>query len=193
MDSPVIVCPKCKAPLPMERANAAEMAPCPGCRKPLRFSVFPALFNPPEAASTGEAISLENEAACFFHAQKKAVVACEGCGRYLCSLCDVETLGQHLCPSCVESGQRKEKLKSLVNRKVGYDRMALTVAIAPILIFYFTLFTAPAAIYIALRHWKDEVSIVPRHAKLRYVLAILIALAELAFWGFYFSSIFREQ
>jgi hypothetical protein len=49
------------------------------------------------------------------------------------------------------------------------------------LIFYFTILTAPATIYIVLRHGKAEGSIVGR-SKWRMVVAFIIALLQIAGW-----------
>jgi hypothetical protein len=60
--------------------------------------------------------------------------------------------------------------------------MALSLALLPLLIFYFTILTAPMAMYIALRYWNAPRSIVHR-TRIRYVLALLIAAAQMAGWG----------
>jgi len=60
--------------------------------------------------------------------------------------------------------------------------MALALAAYPLLIFYFTIITAPAALFVAIRHWNSPSSIIPR-TKIRFVLAIITALMELAGWG----------
>ena len=36
-------------------------------------------------------------------------LACDNCGRFLCSLCDVDIGAGHQCPACLESGKRKRK------------------------------------------------------------------------------------
>ena len=60
--------------------------------------------------------------------------------------------------------------------------MALALAIYPLIIFYFTIITAPAALFIALRHWNSPSSLIPR-TKIRLVVAIVFALLEIAGWG----------
>jgi hypothetical protein len=65
-----------------------------------------------------------------------------------------------------------------------YDNLALALAAWPIIIFPFILFTiitAPAAIYVVLRFWGSTHSLLPR-TRYRFVLALLIALAELVGW-----------
>ena len=133
----------------------------------------------------GEAVMEETESSCFYHPQKKAVLPCEGCGRFLCALCDCEFNGQHLCPTCLETGRTKGKIKSLENRRTLYDTIALSLAILPIglIVFWFlTIITAPMALFMAIRYWNAPRSIVHR-TKIRYVLAMIFATLQIAGWG----------
>jgi hypothetical protein len=180
MDS-VLQCPKCKTTL-TETFVGAEFARCVGCASPLQVEVFPAMFRRHTPGRDGEAVVLETEASCFYHPQKKAVLPCEGCGRFLCALCDCELHGQHFCPACLETGKKKGKIKRLENERVLYDDLALSLAVLPLLIFYFTLVTAPIALYIAIRYWNSPRSIV-RHTHWRFVVAIIFATLEMAGWG----------
>ena len=47
--------------------------------------------------------------------------------------------------------------------------------------FWFTVFTAPAAIFVALRYWKAPSSLLQR-SKIRFVVALLIAGLQVAGW-----------
>ena len=155
---------------------------CSGCGAYIQFDVFPALLKGTARGQRAEGIILDDESSCFFHPTKKAAVACEGCGRFLCSLCDIEFDGRHLCPACIESGEKKGKMEKLQNRVVRYDSISLAVAIIPMLIFYITLITAPVALYLAIRHWNDPMGILPR-TRVRFVLAIIIAGLQVTGWG----------
>ena len=165
--------------------NQPDFAPCPACGLPLLTEVFPALFRKASAPQSGQAILVEGESSCFFHPQKKAVLPCDSCGRFLCALCDCPLQGQHFCPTCLEAGSTKGKIKSLENQRTLYDQIALSLAILPLLIFYFTLITAPMALYIAIRYWNAPRSIV-RGNKIRYIIAIIIALLEIGGWTILF-------
>src|SRR5258706_13895152 len=145
MSSSLLLCPKCKGALGESIFNQAELIPCPVCATPIQVEIFPALFRTAAAGREGEAVLIEAEATCFYHPQKKALLPCEGCGRFLCSLCDCELHGNHYCPACLEVGRTKRKIKSLENERTLYDSIALTLAIAPLVIFYLTFITAPAA------------------------------------------------
>ena len=148
---------------------------------PLAVEIFPALFRPAGGAQPAEALIVESEASCFYHPQKKAARACEGCGRFVCALCDCDLHGQHFCPACLESGKTKGKIKSLDQQRTLYDSIALVSALLPLLIFYFTIITAPLTLYIAIRHWKTPLSIL-RRSKIRFIIAIIIALLQIGGW-----------
>ncbi len=187
--SGLISCTKCKAALPGEGYNTAALAPCPNCGAWLQVQVFPALFKGLAAGQAGENILVEAESSCFYHPQKRAVVPCDGCGRFLCALCDCEFNGQHLCPTCLETGKKKGKIKNLQNHRMLYDNLALALAVFPLLIFWFTIVTAPMALYLGIRYWNAPSSIVPR-TKVRLLLAIILAGLQILGWVvfFYFIS-----
>lgn len=159
---------------------------CPGCFLALETWVFPALFKGPVIGQAADAVMVDGEAACFYHPRKRAAVACDRCGRFLCNLCDVELDRKHLCPQCLESGLARGEQQTLENRRVLYDSVALSLAILPLLFFYFTILTAPVAIFVAVRYWKKPGSIVKR-TRMRFVMAILIASLEIAGWATLFG------
>ena len=186
-----ITCTKCAAPLPVEQLNSPDFVSCPVCNRLLQVEVFPALLRGPVLGQAGERLGAENESACFYHSHKRAVIPCEACGRFLCALCDCELNGQHLCPVCLESGKKKGRLKSLQNHRTLYDNLALALAIFPLLIFYFTLITAPMALFLSIWHWKTPSSIIPR-TKVRFVIAIILASLQIVGWIVAFYFIFRS-
>jgi len=183
--NPLTACPKCRAWLLDDVFNRQEMAPCPSCGAQLQIEAFPALFRKIDPGQSAEPVMLEGESSCFFHPQKKAVVPCAGCGRFLCALCDCQLDGQHLCPTCLDTGMSKGKITALDKQRTRYDTIALGLALAPILIFYFTLITAPMALFVAIRYWKAPRSLVRRNS-IRFILAIIVALCEIGGWTVFF-------
>jgi len=169
-----------RALLPLHAASVHTA--CKACGSAVRLDAFPALFRETAPGRGGEDLLVEDESSCFYHPAKRAVVSCAGCGRFLCSLCDVDMNGRHLCPRCIEAGVDKGSLERLRKDYTYYDEIALALAIIPILMFWVTLVTAPIALYIAIRYWHAPVSAVPR-GKWRYVTAIVIAGVELVAWG----------
>jgi hypothetical protein len=137
----------------------------------------------------------QGESSCFYHPHKRAVLPCESCGRFLCSLCDVELSGQHLCPGCLETGKRKGRLEQLQNHRLRYDKIALGLAVLPVLLIataWFTIVTAPAAMFVAIRHWKSPSSLLTQ-SKVRFVVAMLIAGLQLAGWGWLVIVLLRGR
>jgi hypothetical protein len=178
-------CPHCGAPLPATLCNTPRTVACAACRGWLNAAVFPAFFRPVATGVAGERIEVEGDASCYYHAGRQAVLACEGCGRFLCALCDVPLGGQHLCPACIEAGKKKGRLPNLHKHRVLYDDVALALAVYPIVIPLFgwaaSILAAPASLVVAFRHWNTPSSVVPR-VRWRFVVAILFALLEIAAW-----------
>jgi hypothetical protein len=191
MSPRAVSCTKCSAEIPPASYNTADMIPCPSCGTPIQVAVFPALFRE-MASRPGESILSEGEAGCFYHPDKRAVIACDTCGRFLCGLCDLELNGRHICPACLEIGRKKKSLTQLENRRVRYDSIALLLATLPILVWPFTIFTAPAAVFFAIYGWKKPKSITGGGWYVRAVLAILLGLLQIAGWVAGATFLFRS-
>jgi hypothetical protein len=168
--------------------NSAELSACSSCKALLRADVYPALYKSLPVGLSGEALHMDKEASCFYHPRKKAVIPCSACGRFLCALCDVKFNGNHLCPACLEKGKTKRKIKNLENHRTCYDTIALLVATLPMLIYWFTILTAPLTIFLTVKFWKAPSSIIPR-TKVRFVLAALIAGLQITGWILVFSNL----
>jgi len=179
--SSVLACSKCNTRLPPEFINAEPWRECPSCSFPLKLEIFPAFFRPLEKGSIGEALVIDTQASCFYHPNKQAAVVCASCGRYVCSLCDVEYEGQHLCAPCLEASQKKGKIKSLESRRVLNDTIAFHISLASFLIFYLSFIGAPIALYWAIKHWKSPTSIL-HQSKIRLILAIILSVLQLLVW-----------
>ena len=181
MNGSTISCTKCHASVPEFFFNQDALAPCPACNAPLQVEVFPALLKPLAEGKPGETILVEGEASCFYHPQKRAVIPCAACGRFLCALCDVELNDEHLCPVCLEAGRKKGKLTQLETRRTLYDSSALMLAGVPLLVICFWPFwfvTAPTAIILAILSWYKPSSIIHR-TRLRSYLAILLGVLQI--------------
>src|SRR6266567_8953276 len=175
-------CHHCKAALPQSVLDTPDWAHCPECGTLFRMLGFPAAFRRLDTGAGAATVLMEGESTCFYHPQKKAVLPCEGCGRFLCALCDCELHGQHFCPACLEVGRKKRKIKSLENARTLYDSIGLALAVAPLVIFYLTFITAPAALFVAFRYWNAPRSIVHR-SRIRLVLAMIFASLQIVGWA----------
>lgn len=169
-----IDCPACQHPVPEESWNLP--AECGFCGAQLEVVAFPAMFAPPAVASP-EAIAESSEAACFYHPENRAVVPCDGCGKFLCAVCDLDLDGRHLCHECLDRGI-KGNAASIEDRRVLWDSMALGLTTWPLFGVYLPIFTAPIALFLAFRHWRAPASIVPR-TRIRWVIAVVLAIAEI--------------
>jgi hypothetical protein len=179
--NPLIACPKCRAWLLEDVFNRHDLALCPACGNPLQIEVFPAFFRKIAPGQSAQPVMVEGESSCFFHPQKKAVVPCAGCGRFLCALCDCEFHGEHYCPACLDAGKTKGRIVALDRQRTRYDNIALAIALVPMLIFYFTIVTAPMTLFIVIRFWKAPRSLV-KPGSFRFILALIVALLQIAGW-----------
>lgn len=175
-------CTKCWTPLSAEFLNIEEFRECPNCSSKMRVEVFPAYFREIQKGSAGEALLADTESSCFYHPQKRAAVVCSECGRFLCALCDLDVEGKHFCPGCLETAKEKNKITSMQNRRTIYDTMALHLVFFGLLIFYFSVVTAPLAIYFCIKHWRTPTSLVRNPSKWRFILAMTLAILQILGW-----------
>lgn len=174
----MILCPSCDSILPswLLRSGQTQNV-CPSCFHNISVEVFPALFRQRQELKPEQLQVAEGEACCYEHSTKRAVEACHRCGRFLCALCEVQVEGRVWCPACLQPGSDKP-VRAIESTRVLYDSIALALALWPILTIYFTVLTAPATLFVAIRFWKRPSSLVPRN-KWRLVVAVCLALAEL--------------
>jgi hypothetical protein len=181
LDSSLVKCSKCQALLFPGLFNLGELSPCPSCQSLLDIEVFPAILSTPTAALP-EAILVEGESSCFYHPGKKAAIICEGCGRFLCALCDLELNGRHVCPVCLEAGQKKAKFKDLENSRMLWDRLSVQLALLPLVFMWpATIITAPITLYLVLRYRKSPCSITGR-SNFDFIVAGVVAVLQIALW-----------
>jgi hypothetical protein len=88
-------------------------------------------------------------------------------------------------------GKKKRKMKSLETQRVLYDDIALALAIIPVIFIWPTIITAPMSIFIALRHWKTPLSIVPR-TKIRFIIAMFLSGLQITGWVFLFFKLLAK-
>ena len=178
---PAPSCTKCSTPLPAEYLNSGQYGPCIKCESLVRVEVLPAYFREEAKGSAGEALVIDTEASCFYHPQKRAAVVCSSCGRFLCSLCDLEMDSAHYCGPCLEAAKEKGKIATIENTRRLYDQMALQLVLLSFFFFPAMIVTAPMAIYLSVKFWNKPQSIVGGRPKIRF--GIVIGLASLQLLG----------
>ena len=167
-------------PLPRWELAAGGWTACTLCGADNLVRAFPAMFTPVDA-SARPAAALDGEAACYDHPNKRAVAACQQCGRFVCRLCAVELGALTWCPTCVAAGSGQAKAANLDTSRTLYDSIALTLPLASLIMWPFTALAAPAALVFAVARWSRPRSLV-RRTRVRFVAAILISAAEVVAW-----------
>ena len=175
LQPPLTHCHVCLATIPYAPGGAPVVCRCGVMSRAL---VYPAIFRL-RGDSAGEAIQTPGESACFAHEDKRAVAACDSCGRFVCALCRIEWGSRVLCPACVNAAEKRTDL--LVRSRTMYDSMALVTAVGSLIIFTLSLFAAPVAIYLAIRALRAPRSLVPR-TMARAWFALGLGLLEVGGW-----------
>lgn len=174
-------CPNCGSLFNLAAPIVNLQQSCPSCKTKLQIDCFPALLKPKQAKATDIYLDEKSNASCYYHPDKKAIVPCSSCGRFICSLCDIEFEGQHICPQCFQKGRTRKKLKNLEKTRFLYDCFAMDLSVISVLIFYFSIITSPIVIYIVFRHWNSPRSII-HTSRIRFVIGISVALIQLVIW-----------
>ena len=174
-----LACPKCATSLDCPSSSELARVVCNRCDSILEVTVFPALASP-VPVHVGPEPKLDGmEGGCFFHPQSRAQQACETCGRFLCALCDLEIQGEHLCPSCLDSGRHKQNIEMLVQRRLVPDRAAMALAVYPLVLYPLLVITAPLSLFYAIRAFGGPKSPVAEGWRTRAILASVIAVVEI--------------
>lgn len=104
--SPTGTCSLCMAPLP-----ESGQEECPRCKARYhrdcweynhsRCAVY-ACEPPGEAQVAAGDVAAGTLPHCAYHPANERILDCRGCGRSICSLCDLVVRGRHYCPACTE-------------------------------------------------------------------------------------------
>ena len=141
------------------------------CGASLQVEVFPAFFRRTAPGREGDPILVEGESSpAFDFRRRRRWSRARPAGSFFCALCDCEIKGQHLCPACLESGQRKKNIRGLEDMRVLHSRQALVLALVPFFI------SGLAAIYVVLRYRKEPGSLV---APMRWAFPAALILGSL--------------
>ena len=170
-------CEKCSARLAVNGLDIFSR--CPECRTTQKVVLFSALEKEPEKGVLAEAV-VEDNAACINHPDKAAAVLCDGCGAYICTLCEIAVEEQQLCPTCFNN--RLSDFSTINKKTVLHDAHALSLSFFAILVGPIALILAPIAIGMILFYWNKVNTPYPR-SKWRFIVAFIIALLLFIGWG----------
>ena len=172
-------CTKCNAAIAAPQYNRGQMSACPACGSKIMAAVFPALLQAAPPPRRGEWVVDGAESSCFYHPRKRAAAICDLCGRFLCSLCDVQAGSSHHCPNCL--GRAQNASGEVLTRRATFDTLAVVLAVIPLGI------TPLISLYLAIRHWADPPPLVS-HGRIRWCLAILLVAAQILAWTLLFTG-----
>jgi len=207
-----IRCASCQLPLldtPFLQGGSGQ---CSYCRSRLRVFLQKALYQPIGMAPPpllDEAPPAEGEAVCFYNPNRRATKVCDHCGVYISEAWAAPWGDMTICLKCLEQLRSKAQDQRFEASRTLWDNIALGLVWTPVvmgimalmtviayfmsfLIFAATLVTAPAALFVGLRHWNSPRSLAPR-GRGRLILALLLALAIILFWAGIFLSVFHVQ
>lgn len=160
------------------------MTPCPHCHTSSRVVMFPALANPRRKKHQPEPLAGSSESSCLYHPEYKASSICNTCGAFVCQLCEIHLQDDPICPACLERQTLGGKNRILKKNHYLWDNISLALAFfvpASLALWFMSLFSAPYALFLAVRHWKDP-GLLRKPSKLRMSLAALLALAQIGGW-----------
>lgn len=156
-----IACPDCGGDVtPMETPGGWQS--CPYCNKRLRIQVWPVARQKMNAAS-----AMPEQATCFFHPEKAFEACCQRCGRFVCTLCDLQLGAEHVCPTCFERGRTDTGLTGgkaeWRHRDTLYDSIAVAIGWAWIIVWPLIIAAIPAAVVLHVKYRKAPRSyLIPR-------------------------------
>jgi uncharacterized integral membrane protein len=184
-------CARCRREFPASPEELATLTACEGCANPVRVTLFPALGKTRADSALPETIVTEGESACFYHPEKRAVTPCDGCGRFLCALCDLDVNGQHLCPTCLESGTKKRRIETLERSRTRWDLIVGNLLLLCVLFFFAAPLIALVTLVIIVWFWQAPQSLVVnsrRRLVVHAVIALLLLAGSGVFWYFAFTG-----
>lgn len=139
MDNVPIGCPKCGTTWPVSGVNQNDPVPCPTCRTRVEVQVFPALARTRSGSESREKDSessrhqaMAGEAVCAQHPARRAVSACDECGRLVCGLCEVRHVDRRVCPNCFDGSHRGTTSRTSPISRILHGRIAFALACVPL-------------------------------------------------------------
>ena len=154
-------CPHCGGDVaPVESETGWQS--CPSCANRLQVRIWTVVHQ-----NTNAAVALSDQATCFFHPDKAFQACCQRCGRFVCTLCDLQLGAEHICPACFERGRTDSGTEGSKaewrSRDVLYDSIAVTLGWGWILFWPVFLAAVPIVIVLHVKYRKaPRAYVIPR-------------------------------
>lgn len=184
----IVRCSICDHALALPETVGGGTLTCSHCQQPTRLWLFPALYKSRKSA-TAQAVLEEGHSSCMNHPTKRAVSVCDGCGKFLCALCDIDWNGEHLCSACIEHRGSGDEDEALRTEYIHYDRVVFGFALLSIVFSFLGLLFAPIALFIGWRYWNAPWRPVP-YRKWGMIIYMLLAFLALCGWGLFLTFFF---
>jgi hypothetical protein len=193
-------CASCQTPLTDKIFHGDTATECGFCGRTIRAFLLPKLYQSASAAPPSLPVEApaEGESTCFYSPNRKATKVCGHCGVFVSDAWAAQWGSETVCLKCLEQLRSKNVDQRFEASRKLWDNIALGMIVVPFVVAFLllctligypfafmvlmlTLFTAPAAIFIALRYWNAPRSLVPR-GRMRLVLALLFGVFLLCAW-----------
>ena len=172
-------CPKCRKDMTVVYSGNQIAQVCSVCAATLQFYLFPGLLRKADGeADSTSMLSGSGDATCHFYPELKAEIVCDECGCFLSEKASIKWGSRDLCMPCLHNLREKKRSIDFQAKTKVYDNRALALVtwLAP-----FTLFTAPIALFILIRHRKESLGFIPR-SKARWWLAMVLSILWIVAW-----------
>lgn len=174
-------CPRCSRPLDhatLQDGNAF----CPHCGSRFEARVFYPNRRTLAVQQIAQQVS-DQATPCAYHERNAAVAACERCGVFICSLCEMTTDSGKLCPSCFDRLAQETAQGGATQTRIR-DYGSLAMLSAGVGLLMAVILGIPGGIlawYFAIKAWRNPEQ--SSAGPVRLILAMLIGLLDTAFGG----------
>ena len=176
--SATLQCPRCRGVFMIQDGNLNVDENCPVCQAEVSLSVYQRLFRAVSLESVSQP-SEGDDAICTFYPDLKAENICDACGSFMSERATIHWGEKKYCLPCLYRLREEEPSSDFKASSKLYDKraLALVTLLAPL-----TLFTAPLALFLLLRHRKDRSGFVPRTGATWWI-ALILSILWIAGWG----------
>ncbi len=176
--SATLQCPRCRGMFMLQDGSTKVDEKCPVCQAEVSLAIYPRLFREVSLKSASQP-SEGDDAICTFYPELKAEHICDACGSFMSERATIHWSDRKYCLPCLHRLREEEPSSDFKANSKLYDKraLALVTLLAPL-----TLFTAPVALFLLLRHRKDRSGFVPRTG-VTWWIALVLSILWIAGWG----------